>query len=162
MNTDKHGSEIEQLRKENQRLQQDRDAAIRQLADEGRTRGAVELERDRLRDENRRLRDAAITVMDRVGRAGVQGWSMQQFLEDGSVAELVDALAQPAPAPAQQPEPAKDRLREMTDEEADALIERVEDAVGMGKGAWDMTPGRELARSFAAAIAASKGEVHHG
>lgn len=98
MNTDKHGSEIEQLRKENQRLQQDRDAAIRQLADEGRTRGAVELERDRLRDENRRLRDAAITVMDRVGRAGVQGWSMQQFLEDGSVAELVDALAQPAPA----------------------------------------------------------------
>lgn len=57
-------------------------------------------ELEQLRDENRRLREAAITVIDRVGRAGVQGWTMGQFLDDGSVRELVEALAQPAPSPA--------------------------------------------------------------
>lgn len=109
-------------------------------------------ELEQLRDENRRLREAMKDALDCIRDPDYQ---LAERLLD-------TALAQPAPAPAQQPEPAKDRLREMTDEEADALIERVEDAVGMGKGAWDMTPGRELARSFAAALAANKGEVHHG
>lgn len=48
----------------------------------------------KLRDENRRLREAALTVIRRVERAGAQGWSMQQFLNDGSVRELVEALAE--------------------------------------------------------------------
>jgi len=41
----------------------------------------------------------------------------------------------------------------MTDEEADAVIEQVEELTGMGKGAWDMVSGRELARAFVAAHA---------
>lgn len=47
----------------------------------------------------------------------------------------------------------------LTDEQCDAILEAAEDTVGMGHGAWDMVPARDLVRAVVAGLAALRAPI---
>lgn len=88
--------------------------------------------------------DELMRLAERVEALATDWTSIEEAEKRDAIAADLRALAQRAPQNSDHK-----ALGVLTDDEAERLVANVETLVGMGAGAWDTIPAREIARAFA-------------